>query len=82
MLLYAARNQQNPGVRVESVDLLSRKCDKQQIRELMMYALRYDANPGVRLKALDGGWQLSLVPLRDYASLNKLPDCGAPTFRR
>jgi len=53
LLLYAARNQQNPGVRVESVDLLSRKCEKQQIRELMMYSLRYDANPGVRLKALD-----------------------------
>jgi len=67
LLLYAARNQQNPGVRVESVDLLSRKCDKQQIRELMMYALRYDANPGVRLKALDGlqGYVKSDLRVRD-----------------
>jgi anti-sigma factor RsiW len=53
LLLYAARNQQNPGVRVESVDLLGQRCKDPQVRELMIYALRYDKNPGVRLKALN-----------------------------
>ena len=33
LLVYAARNQQNSGVRVESVDLLSRKCSNPQVRE-------------------------------------------------
>jgi len=53
LLLYAARNQQNPGVRVSSLDLLSQRCKDPQVRELMIYSLRYDKNPGVRLKAVD-----------------------------
>lgn len=53
LLLYAARNQ-NPGVRVESVSILSRKCHDAQIRESIMRALLEDRNPGVRLQALDG----------------------------
>lgn len=53
LLLYAARNQQNPGVRVSSLDLLSQRCKDPQVRELMIYSLRYDKNPGVRLKAID-----------------------------
>jgi putative zinc finger protein len=54
LLLYAARNQQNPGVRVESMDLLSQKAADPHVREALIYALRYDPNPGCRLKALDG----------------------------
>ncbi len=54
LLLYAARNNVNSGVRVDSVDLLAQKPDDEQIREALMYALRYDSNPGVRLKALEG----------------------------
>lgn len=54
LLLYAARNQENPGVRVESVSILSRKCHDAQIRESMMRSLLEDRNPGVRLQALEG----------------------------
>lgn len=53
LLLYAARNQQNPGVRVSSLDLLSQRCKDPQVREQMIYSLRYDKNPGVQLKAVD-----------------------------
>ncbi len=54
LLLYAARNNYNPGVRVESVDLLTKQPNNEHVREALLYALRYDSNTGVRLKALDG----------------------------
>ena len=54
LLLFAARNNYNSGVRMDSVDLLTQKPDDTHVREVLMYALRYDSNPGVRLKALDG----------------------------
>ena len=53
LLLYAARNNYNSGVRVDSVNLLAQKPEDQQAREALLFALRYDKNPGVRLKALD-----------------------------
>lgn len=54
LLLYAARNNYNPGLRIQSVDLLTQQPNDSHVREALMYALRYDANTGVRLKALDG----------------------------
>ena len=54
LLLYAARNQANSGVRVNSINLLSQQGDDSRVREALVFALRYDKNPGVRLKALDG----------------------------
>ncbi|MGH9492901.1 MAG: HEAT repeat domain-containing protein [Terriglobales bacterium] len=54
LLLYAARNNENSGVRMDSIDLLTRRPGDTRVREALMYALRYDRNPGVRLKALDG----------------------------
>lgn len=54
LLLYAARNNENSGVRMDSINLLTRHPDDARVREALMYALRYDRNPGVRLKALDG----------------------------
>jgi len=53
LLLYAARNNYNSGVRVDSVDLLSQKTGDMQVREALIYALQNDTNPGVRLKSLD-----------------------------
>jgi len=53
LLLYAARNNYNTGVRVDSVDLLSQKTSDMQVREALIYALQNDTNPGVRLKSLD-----------------------------
>lgn len=54
LLLFAARNNYNSGVRMDSVDLLTQKPDDTRVREALMYALRYDTNPGVRLKAIEG----------------------------
>jgi anti-sigma factor RsiW len=54
LLLFAARNNYNSGVRMDSVDLLTQEPNNLHVREALMYALRYDSNPGVRLKALDG----------------------------
>jgi hypothetical protein len=54
LLLFAARNNINSGLRLDSVDLLAKSPDDSRVREALIYALRYDRNPGVRLKALDG----------------------------
>jgi hypothetical protein len=54
LLLYAARNNMNSGVRLDSIDLLTKNPVDTRVREALIYALRYDRNPGVRLKALDG----------------------------
>ncbi len=53
LLLYAAHNNYNSGVRVDSVDLLAKRSGDLQVREALMYALQNDTNPGVRLKSLD-----------------------------
>src|SRR5579864_2204179 len=52
LLLFAARNNYNSGVRMDSVGLLTQEPNNTHVREALMYALRYDSNPGVRLKAL------------------------------
>ena len=52
LLLYAARNNYNSGVRVDSVDLLAQRSGDLQVREALIYALQNDTNPGVRLKSL------------------------------
>ena len=53
LLLFAARNNYNSGVRVDSVDLLSKRSSDTQVREALIYALQNDTNPGVRLKSID-----------------------------
>ena len=54
LLLYAAKSNENSGVRLNSVDALKGKSDDPRVRETLTYALRYDSNPGVRLQALEG----------------------------
>jgi Putative zinc-finger len=54
LLLYAARNNFNSGVRMDSVGLLTQNPKDTQFREALIYALQSDPNPGVRFKALDG----------------------------
>jgi HEAT repeats/Putative zinc-finger len=53
LLLYAARNNYNSGVRMDSVGLMTQNPNDTHFREALMYALQYDTNPGVRFKALD-----------------------------
>ena len=54
LLLYAAKSNENSGVRLNSVDALMDKTDDPRVRETLTYALRYDSNPGVRLHSLEG----------------------------
>ena len=67
LLLYAARNNFNAGVRMDSVDLLTQQPNNLHVREALLYALRYDSNAGVRLKALDslGPYVKDDVQVRD-----------------
>ena len=53
LLLYAARNNTNTGVRLNSVDLLTKQPEDAKVREALEASLRYDPNPGVRMKALE-----------------------------
>jgi anti-sigma factor RsiW len=54
LLLSAAQDPANPGLRVESMDVLRRQSEAMDVRRALMAALESDPNPGVRLKALDG----------------------------
>ena len=54
LLLYAAKSNENSGVRLGSVDALVAKSGEPAVQEALTYALRYDSNPGVRLRAMDG----------------------------
>ncbi|MGI8742021.1 MAG: HEAT repeat domain-containing protein [Bryobacteraceae bacterium] len=54
LLLAAAKDPADPGLRVESVDLLGANPESSAVRNALLYALQHDANAGVRLKALEG----------------------------
>jgi hypothetical protein len=82
LLLYAARNNFNAGVRMDSVDLLTQQPQNPHVREALLYALRYDSNTGVRLKALDavGPYVKNDVQVRD-AMLESLMSDSNPGVR-
>ncbi len=54
LMLAAAHDENNTGVRWESVELLKNHPDSSPIRELLLNRVAEDPNPGVRLKALEG----------------------------
>jgi len=54
LLLAAAKDSSDAGLRVESVDLLKNNSQSAEIRKALVYSLQHDPNAGVRLKALDG----------------------------
>jgi hypothetical protein len=82
LLLYAARNNFNAGVRMDSVDLLTQQPTNAHVREALLYALRYDSNTGIRLKALDslGPYVKDDVQVRD-AVLESLMSDANPGVR-
>src|SRR5579863_840731 len=53
LLLYAARNNYNSGLTMDSVNLLTQKPNDAQVQEALLYVLQYDSNPGARLKSID-----------------------------
>jgi len=54
LLLAAARDEANPGLRVDSIDLLKGRADLAVVRDALVAALLSDSNAGVRLKAMEG----------------------------
>jgi hypothetical protein len=62
LLLTAAKDSSDAGLRVESVDLLKNNSQSAEIRKALVYALEHDPNAGVRLKALDGLKQFAEDP--------------------
>jgi hypothetical protein len=82
LLLFAARNTYNSGVRMDSVDLLTQSPNDPNVREALIYALRYDSNPGVRLKAVEalGSCVKTDVRVRD-AMLEALVNDSNPGVR-
>jgi hypothetical protein len=62
LLLAAARDPQDAGLRVDSVDLLKSSHECPQVRDALLNRLQHDPNPGVRLKALEGLKNLSADP--------------------
>lgn len=54
LLLAAAKDPADAGLRVESVDLLRTSPESKAVRNALLYALQHDPNSGVRLKALEG----------------------------
>ncbi len=82
LLLFAARNNYNSGVRMDSVDVLTQAPNDTRVREVLMYSLQNDTNPGVRMKALDGlsGLVRQDPQVRD-AVLQALVSDGTPAVR-
>jgi hypothetical protein len=54
LLLTAAQDPSDPGLRVESMDLLKNRPEASEVRQALLLALQHDPNAGVRLKALEG----------------------------
>jgi anti-sigma factor RsiW len=82
LLLFAARNNYNSGVRMDSVDVLTQTPNDSRVREVLMYSLQNDTNAGVRMKALDGlsGLVRQDPQVRD-AVLQALVSDGTPAVR-
>ncbi len=62
LLLTAAKDPSDAGLRVESVDLLKNNSQSAEVRKALVYSLQHDPNAGVRLKALDGLKQFAQDP--------------------
>jgi hypothetical protein len=65
-LLLAAAHEDNPAVRVESVDLLKGRTGSTEVRDVLLNVLAQDPNRGVRLKAIEG-----LKPLAGDSEVRK-----------
>jgi hypothetical protein len=54
LMLTAAKDKGNDGLRVESIEILKGHATSADVRDALLAALRNDPNPGVRFKALEG----------------------------
>jgi hypothetical protein len=61
-LLVAGAHEDNPAVRVESVDILKNQVRSSEVRDELINMLAQDPNDGVRLKAMEGLRHMSSDP--------------------
>jgi hypothetical protein len=54
LLLSAAKDPSDPGLRYETVGILNDRAQAAEVRDTLIYTLQHDENAGVRLKAMDG----------------------------
>ncbi len=54
LLLAAATDREDPGLRVESIDILKSQSASAEVRGALLQALRSDPDAGVRMKAIEG----------------------------
>lgn len=62
LLLSAARESSDPGLRVVSVDMLKSRAPSAEVRAALLRSVQSDPVPGVRLKALEGLKKFRLDP--------------------
>ncbi len=54
LLLGAAKDPSDPGLRAETMGILNTRAQSADVRDVLIYALGHDQNAGVRLKAMEG----------------------------
>jgi hypothetical protein len=54
LLLSAAKDPSDPGLRAETVEILNSRAQAADFRDALIFAVEHDQNAGVRMKAMDG----------------------------
>lgn len=54
LLLSAAKDPSDPGLRAETVEILNGSAQSSEVRDALLYTLLHDQNAGVRLKSMTG----------------------------
>jgi hypothetical protein len=81
MLLAAASESADPGVRAETVELLTSDASSADVRDMLIGRLRHDQNAGVRLKAMEGLKHLAQDPAVRRTFAEVLLSDGNPGVR-
>jgi HEAT repeat protein len=63
LLMAAARDATDPGLRAQTVTILTEGADAEDVRQALVFALGNDQNTDVRLKAMEGLKRFSGDPL-------------------
>lgn len=62
LLLMAAKDSTDPGLRAETVDILTQRAQTTEFRDALIFSVLHDQNAGVRMKALEGLKSFSTEP--------------------
>ncbi len=81
LLLSAAKDPSDPGLRYETVGILNDRAQAAEVRDTLIYALEHDENAGVRLKAMDGLRPFAQQPEVRKALAGVLLSDGNPGMR-